>query len=131
MYVGESNLQKLFYTAPGLQFKAVVAGLLKTLLTFLPLDRRKVFMSKSTVTYTIYTITPAPSAQRGAAWARYGVMPDRDAAVQMARDLFDSREFSRVEVHETRLSATCGSHSRLHKAFIRRNMPRFLRWATV
>ncbi len=84
------------------------------------------------VTYTIYTITPAPSADRGAAWARYGVLQSRDDAIQIAKDLFGSDEFARVEVHETRL-ASFGTRQRSHlyKAYIRRDSPYFLRVGAV
>ncbi len=54
------------------------------------------------VTYTIYNIIPRSHGKKGAAWFRYGTLQDRNDALQMAQELFASREFTRVEVHETR-----------------------------
>ncbi|MES2728756.1 MAG: hypothetical protein V4621_01495 [Pseudomonadota bacterium] len=79
--------------------------------------------------YTIYNVTPAPRGKKGAEWFRYGVLQDRTEAVQIARELFSSQEFARVEVHETKMLPAGGSRkSRRIKTFIRRDVASFLCW---
>lgn len=52
--------------------------------------------------YVIYNVSPPTTAKRGAEWFRYGTMSDKDEAIQIARELYASGEFARVEVHEAR-----------------------------
>ncbi len=68
--------------------------------------------------YVIYNVTRATTAKRGADWFRYGTMQDRQEAMQMAQELFSSREFERVEVHETVSDRKTGSRTtRVVKTF--------------
>lgn len=71
--------------------------------------------------YVIYNVAKATTAKRGADWFRYGTLADRKEAMQMAEELFSSREFDRVEVHETVSDRKTGSRTtRVVKTFASR-----------